>query len=972
MVTRKPLPPGHEAASLPYPVTPISTEQPHPFGSQPSQEDVRASRAHLLDDDPDSWGEGQGNTASISEQQLLKPDNIPEALRVGPAGRSNTSSQSSLRPDTASTNPFLRRQAQNVEGKDSSADVWGQAPQTPPISFQAPSPIPSGPHNGKSCKLMATNLPLLTPNPAPVQELSELAVSDSSTNPWQPAIADNPKTQSPPIPTLQTSDSGNNAWFDTPAKQASGNPSSESSQPVLVDIDEPDSPAWDEDEPSPVIHEMPVDNRKESKQILEDQHAWDDDEGHSAKQEHATSSRLEIQDEQSQSAEGWDIVDHGVTATGAQESGIIAADDNPPLPSYQKTQDHAPVLPARRSEEPLIQLEDQPSQQQLSSEQPQRPTIITEAPSASSVAADAPPTPAVQRQKKETYEIKKITWHDVDAEHNPRISPILVQNANGPCPLLALVNALTLSTPANVETALVETLRSREQVSLGLLLDAVFDELMSGRRGDAAQELPDVSDLYSFLITLHTGMNVNPRFFPPAPTKSSIDPRRSMSHVHPSTREESLPGTFEETREMKLYSTFSIPLIHGWLPERDSPAYRALARSAQSYEDSQNLMFNEEVLEEKLHREGLSFEEQATLEDIATIKAFFTSNPTQLTKFGLNTITGSVAPGAVAILFRNDHFSTLYRHPQTLQLLQLVTDMGYAGHEEVVWESLIDVNGENAEFFSGDFRVVGGAPPTPSQATAHESGGNWNSVPDKRSSAIQTSSGHLQTPSSGSNPRNSNSDPPPSPNTEQEDHDLALALQLQEEEEQRHEQEQARRRRETELSQQYIEQSNQGNVPVSRGGGGGGRGSVRNRGSVDGGRGRGPSGRASSAGRGTPPSTASDVRPLIPPRRNNAAPPPSTDPEGDIDAPPPSYEHAATQPAYTPGAGHPQYAPPRPGARPIRPPGTGRRTSTGANPTAARGGPQAMGRGQRGTAGSVAPRVQSQGEVRRERDCVVM
>lgn len=800
-------------------------------------------------------------------------------------------------------------------------------------------------------------------------------MSESSTNPWQPVIVEKPKMQPPPIPTIQREDSGNEAWSTTPlAQQPSAISSDSSQQPVLVDVEEPDSPAWDEDEPSPIIHEMPVNHGKESKQISDDRHAWDDDEGHSPRREQASSSRLEVQDDPYQSGEGWNIIDHENVSSGAQKSGIITADGNPPLPPYEEEQ--APALPPRRSQDIP---EQPPAQPPRPSEQPQRPTIITEAPSTTSVVSNAAPSSAIQRQKKETYEIKKITWHDVNAAQNPRISPILVQNLNGPCPLLALVNALTLSTPANVETALVETLRSREQVSLGLLLDAVFDELMSGRRGDAAQELPDVSDLYSFLITLHTGMNVNPRFFPPAASKSPHDPRNSMSHVHPSAREAAIPGTFEETREMRLYSTFSIPLIHGWIPERDSPAYTALSRSAKSYEDSQNLMFNEEALEEKLQTQGLSFEEQATLEDIATIKAFFSSNPTQLTKFGLQTITTSVAPGAVAILFRNDHFSTLYRHPQTLQLLQLVTDMGYAGHEEVVWESLIDVNGENAEFFSGDFRLVGGAPATPSHSTGHESGDGWNTVPGRRSSAIQTTSGHLRTPSSISNHQHNSSvpEPPHSPNIEQEDHDLALALQLQEEEEQRHEQEVARRRRETELSQQYIEQSNQGNVPVTRGG----RGSTRARGrgsNSDSGRG----GRRTST---TTTTTAPEIRPLIPPRRNGQAPPPpattANDPEAGIDAPPPSYEHAATQPAYTPtpdSPAHPQASPNQ--VRPNPPSNTGRRTSTGPGYQGRGQGGNGMGRGQgmgmgRGQAMMGRGRgmgQQQQQAVEKEKDCVIM
>lgn len=354
-----------------------------------------------------------------------------------------------------------------------------------------------------------------------------------------------------------------------------------------------------------------------------------------------------------------------------------------------------------------------------------------------------------------------------------------------------------------------------------------------------------------------------------------------MSHVHPAEREAAIPGTFEDTREMKLYSTFSIPLIHGWLPDRDSPASLALKRTAQTYEDAQNIFFHEEVLEEKLRAEGLSFEEQAALEDITTIKAFFNGAATQLTKFGLETITTSLAPGAVAILFRNDHFSTLYRHPQTHQLLQLVTDMGYAGHDEVVWESLIDVSGENAEFFSGDFRLVGGPPASPMQL-------HTRSHSQSNIDRIDVSETQL-----GERHSTSQNNPPPtplSPNTEQEDHDLALALQLQDEEEERHRNEVARRQREREieLSQQYIEQQGHSTtVPVTqvgRGRGGSARGGRRQSGPI----------------RGGP-----DPRPHVPPRRNN--PPRPADPEAGVDIPPPSYETAATLAPYEPPTNHPAH-----------------------------------------------------------------
>ena len=231
---------------------------------------------------------------------------------------------------------------------------------------------------------------------------------------------------------------------------------------------------------------------------------------------------------------------------------------------------------------------------------------------------------------------------------------------------------------------------------------------MSSRRGNAAHGLPDVSDLYSFLLALHTGMNVNPRFVTPISTpRGSLDGRpASLTNVHPMFRAQRRAGVFEETKEMRLYSTFNVPLIHGWTAPADSPAYEAFLRSAQTFEDAQNIQFLEAELEDKLRSEGLPPQEQQTLQDIQTIKSFLDTWPTQLTDFGLQTIAESMGPGQFAILFRNDHFSTIYKEPTHGALMTLVTDAGYSTHDEIVWESLVDVTGAASEMFSGDFRVV--------------------------------------------------------------------------------------------------------------------------------------------------------------------------------------------------------------------------------------------------------------------------
>ena len=551
----------------------------------------------------------------------------------------------------------------------------------------------------------------------------------------------------------------------------------------------------------------------------------------------------------------------------------------PPYQVYEGDENNEiapPELPPRRSHD----------QEDVAPPQPPRPPPI-------GVMPYRPDADLAKKQRGETYQIKHIIWVD-SSSPTLRTSPIMIQNANGPCPLLALVNALTISTPANLSTALIETLRVREQVSLGLLLDAVFDELMSGRRGDSAQELPDVGELYSFLITLHTGMNVNPRFMPFKLQQLNLMDADD-SNLPVATSSARRPGGFEETREMKLYSTFSIPLIHGWLPPRNHPAFTALERSAPSYEDAQNLMFREEELEDKLQRDGLNQDEQLCLEDIASIKYFLSSSATQLTGYGLDTITEALTPGSIAILFRNDHFSTLYRHPRSGQLLTLVTDMGYASHAEVVWESLVDVRGEGCEFFAGDFRPVGNTSndtPKPGNSPALVESG-WQTVSYSSRNGTNPASKMREARNQGIpalvNPQRlptspaDNYDLPTSPNIEQEDHDLALAMQLQEEEEDRSRREVEARRREDELSRAYLESQE---PTTRRGNSNTGRDQVSQPLVPP----RGGSSVASQGSRNAPPRTVAPTR---------------QDPEAGEDAPPPSYEQAAKSLPYNPPTGQP-------------------------------------------------------------------
>lgn len=862
-------------------------------------------------DDPlnDNTWEDVGPRADAVDAHVSRRHDVPAALRPGQGPLS-------------------------AAADDDDGNVWDEARSQQPSDADRLAQVPDALKPGGGANRLETN-PFLKRKPVPQTQDEpsgssptpptdsfarlDLDSGDQASNPWHATAESHSQKASSGRQTPQRQpvllDDDNDPWTASeppppqpPAKQS----------PALLSLPSDEGSAWNDDvrpEKAKIVIEppTPAPAAAMSNDLLEEPNVWDDlgslDKGKSKAAAASPNQQAQLDD--------WNLID------------VDSSSDQPKQPEQiEDTADtgEKPPLPPRDSERPRWV----PSREPVDG-------------------------------KSETYQVKNIRWHDDTSAKNPRTSPILIQNKNGPCPLVALVNALTLTTPADIpDTALVQVLRSREQISLNLLLDAVFDELMSPRRTSSEDALPDVGDLYGFLQSLHTGMNVNPRFIP-TPEMVTAYKRTSLTHLHPTERGELIPGTFENTAEMSLYATFSIPLIHGWLAARSEPVYEALERQAASYEEVQNLLFREEELEDKLSNSeaGLTEAEQQLYQDIVTIKIFLHESATQLTPWGIEVIGKAMRPGTFAILFRNDHFSTLYCHPHTMQLLSLVTDAGYGSHDEVVWESLVDVNGEQTEYLSGDFRVVGGGGTvagSSSGATA-DHGGEWTTVQGRRGKAPQHED-----------------EAPMSPQHEQEDRDLALALQLQEEEDQRHREEQARRRRESILSEQYIEQQGQRPGPVSRG---------HRRTQSGAGTGIAPERRSSnsvnvpvlSASHSQPrlsvnttPAVAQQVRPLVPPRRQAVSR--AGDAEGD-DAPP-SYEQAAHDRAFVPPAGHPSHA----GSSPVASRQTSRTSSTGQAPQQQQQQqqqrPMGMGSpatGRRVPVSSGPPPAVHQG---RDRDCVVM
>ncbi|KAF3918926.1 hypothetical protein ABW20_dc0105984 [Dactylellina cionopaga] len=474
---------------------------------------------------------------------------------------------------------------------------------------------------------------------------------------------------------------------------------------------------------------------------------------------------------------------------------------------------HPPKVPQKEPQQSLLDIDDRQTgtDKEAVQDPSAAPIPVSSEPTAQNATSSVPAS-----IPQETYQIKHVRF--LDPATNKLIqSSILIQNENGPCPLIALVNVLSLSRETLV---LAEGLRIRETLSLELLLNVVCEELVL-----TGSWTGDLSELFKFLMNLRTGMNVNPKFV--TDDISADDFLRSRNVQESRSLPQPKPGDFEQTRELILYSAFNIPLVHGWLPAPTSPMFPVLVQHARDFEKAQDVIIQQQfILEKGSKGEPVSQEDSEIVAKAHEIQEFLESTGTQLTSYGLNVLQTKLPPGSWSIFFRNDHFSTLYKHPRSGELYTLVTDSGYATYEEIVWESLVDGTGRGGEYFSGDFRPVGHGHGHGNNNVHHQQSGNildpnsgdggWQPVQNRRSSRQQGAPPGLsgqRRPVQSLIPPETAPIVPPDTTGDTTDYDLALAIHLQQEEEERAARIQQNR---TNLNPSRIQNLTTANQPPSR------------------------------------------------------------------------------------------------------------------------------------------------------------
>ncbi|XP_024029064.1 uncharacterized protein LOC21405916 isoform X1 [Morus notabilis] len=129
-----------------------------------------------------------------------------------------------------------------------------------------------------------------------------------------------------------------------------------------------------------------------------------------------------------------------------------------------------------------------------------------------------------------------------------RTTPIVLQNDNGPCPLLAICNVLLLRNNLNLSPDTTEV--SQEKL-LSLVAERLIDsnsDFNNKDEGYVENQQQNISDAIDLLPRLATGIDVNIKF-------RRID-------------------DFEFTPECAIFDLLDIPLYHGWIvdPEDKEPA----------------------------------------------------------------------------------------------------------------------------------------------------------------------------------------------------------------------------------------------------------------------------------------------------------------------------------------------------------------------------------------------------------------
>ena len=258
---------------------------------------------------------------------------------------------------------------------------------------------------------------------------------------------------------------------------------------------------------------------------------------------------------------------------------------------------------------------------------------------------------------------------------------IVMQSANGPCPVIALANVLLL----RGELPSIEKLSCGRQdavVTANQLQQAVLEYITSA---SSSHPTPQFSESAREDGTL--------ALFVKSPAFEQLRQRLKDPREGPRTMQRFYDGLFVEpihdvidgfasSEDAALFALANVKVVHGWLMDFES----------EKGEDLQNLRTQSYS---ELQVAATMGDEQPKMS--AAAAEFLKNSQTQLTELGLMVLSTELQDHEYMVMFRNNHFSVVVADKG--KLYTLVTDVAFTQRNDVVLQE-VKVN-DDGEFVDG-------------------------------------------------------------------------------------------------------------------------------------------------------------------------------------------------------------------------------------------------------------------------------
>jgi len=255
---------------------------------------------------------------------------------------------------------------------------------------------------------------------------------------------------------------------------------------------------------------------------------------------------------------------------------------------------------------------------------------------------------------------------------------IVMQDENGPCPLIALANIMILR-------GVLRTDRLDKSIEYKVLLQQVASILLeraesiksqanTGTAGGHENVEYLLGEALQILGKLYLGMDINVRF------RGIYD--------------------YEHTQELALFDVAQIDLVHAWV--FDDTYQRLFQRHKMEDTGFNQLMTMIATYNELLDKKKPTKEDIVEMEKGRIAKRFFEEYPHQITAAGLANLFENVNEGQFGVFFRGNHYSTLLKYNGALYML--ATDVAFRDHPNVVWQRLDSISGTDT-LIDCNFRV---------------------------------------------------------------------------------------------------------------------------------------------------------------------------------------------------------------------------------------------------------------------------